>query len=206
MFGAKTTARQRVASKEREDDMPSRNQRWDRIAAVGRLVENARGGQFGRTALMKCLYFLKELRDVPIDYSFKLYTYGPFDSDVLEDLGYATSLDVVKSRAIRHPGGYGYELEPGVGLEYIKEHAKEFLAMHNADIDWVSEKFGNRSASELELISTIIYVDRTLAKKRPVQEEAVTDTVHGVKPHFNKDYILQQVRHLEAEGALQSLA
>jgi hypothetical protein len=46
---------------------------------------------------MKCLYFLQTVRRVPLRYHFGLYTYGPFDSDVLIDL----SLGTVKVGSVR---------------------------------------------------------------------------------------------------------
>ena len=55
-----------------------------RTASIAELVRKASAG-FGRTALMKCLYFLQTVHRVPLGYHFGLYTYGPFDSDVLSD-------------------------------------------------------------------------------------------------------------------------
>ena len=62
---------------------------------------------------MKCLFFLKVLKNVPLPYSFRLYTYGPFDSDVLDDLRYAEALGAVESTLVAYPGGRGYEYQRG---------------------------------------------------------------------------------------------
>jgi len=35
---------------------------------------------------MKLLYFLQEWKGVRLNYDFRLYTYGPFESEVLSDL------------------------------------------------------------------------------------------------------------------------
>ena len=64
---------------------------WDDWRVLGALKSDEGGehGRAGRTALMKFVYFLKELKGVPFDYRFTLHTYGPFDSRVLDDLSYA---------------------------------------------------------------------------------------------------------------------
>lgn len=186
--------------------MPDPRSQWNRIAVLSRMVEAAEGGSFGRTSLMKCLYFLKVLRGVPLDYHFRLYTYGPFDQDVLADLGYATSLGAVKSRLEYYPNGYGYQLEPSESLEHIKAHAGEMLAEHEGDIEWVVERFGGLSAARLELLSTIIYIDRSLQQQgRTATVEEIASKVYDVKPHFAMPEIVNEVRQLSAEELLENV-
>jgi hypothetical protein len=64
---------------------------FSKLAIITTLVRDSPIA-LGRTGLMKCLFFLKILENVPLPYNFRLYTYGPFDSHVLEDLQYAESL------------------------------------------------------------------------------------------------------------------
>src|SRR3972149_3482778 len=71
---------------------------WNRLALITALVKEMPG--LGRTAIMKLPFFLVVLRNVPLDYDLRLYTYGPFDSNVLDDLSYAESLEAVKSELI----------------------------------------------------------------------------------------------------------
>ena len=59
----------------------------NRIGTIARLAEKA-PPNFGRTALMKFCYFLQSLRGVPLSYRFTLYSYGPFDSDVLQQFNF----------------------------------------------------------------------------------------------------------------------
>src|SRR5262249_12172233 len=55
-----------------------------RLATIVALVERSSGKSLGRTAVMKLLYFLSALRGVQLGYRFTLYSYGPFDSEVLQ--------------------------------------------------------------------------------------------------------------------------
>jgi hypothetical protein len=130
----------------------------NRLAVITSLAQNV--DKLGRTALMKYCYFLQELRGVPLGYRFSLYSYGPFDSDVLADLDTAESLDGVKSSVVYFLGGYGYKIEPGVRAERLTELGSEFLASHQTDLKWLYNEFGGWSPGELELASTLIYSDR----------------------------------------------
>ena len=71
-----------------------------RLAVIAKLATLAPAGYLGRTALMKFCYLLQTVRQVPLGYRFTLYSYGPFDSDVLSDLG----------TAVQYLGGYGYRI------------------------------------------------------------------------------------------------
>lgn len=105
----------------------------DRLAVIASLAQKC--DNLGRTALMKYCYFLQVLRGVPLGYRFSLYSYGPFDSDVLADLDTAESVDGVKSSVVYFQGGYGYKIEPGARAERLTELGGEFLASHQPDLN-----------------------------------------------------------------------
>jgi len=73
------------------------------------LAQNEPTEWVGRTALMKFCIFLQTLRRVPLHYNFSLYSYGPFDSTVLSDLGDAEALGVVREVTF-YPSGFGYRI------------------------------------------------------------------------------------------------
>jgi hypothetical protein len=133
-----------------------------RLAIIAALAHRLAGGM-GRTALMKLTYFLQILKDVPLGYSFRLYTYGPFEPQVLEDLKVAEMMGAVRSTVFSYPGGYGYEIRPGEDADRVTGRAQDELAAHEGALDWVVGEFGSRSAIDLEMASTIVYVDRAAA-------------------------------------------
>src|SRR6266852_325989 len=99
--------------------MAKTDNKLDRIALIAHLVARA-PTRLGRTALMKCLFFLKAVEHVPLPYSFGLYTYGPFDSDVLDDLQYAEALRAVEGTLVEYPRARGYEYQRGPKIEEIE--------------------------------------------------------------------------------------
>jgi hypothetical protein len=173
-----------------------------RLAVLAELTARAPAA-LGRTALMKFRYFLQELRKVPPGYRFSLYIYGPFDSRVLSDLSTAESLSSVASKIVHYPGGYGYEITAGERSDAVREGGKSFLDQHRESIDWVLNEFGSHGSAELELESTIGFVDREAAeKKERLTITALAGQVRDVKPHLREDYILEKTRQLAAKGLL----
>jgi uncharacterized protein len=179
---------------------------FDRVALIAHLVARA-PTKLGRTALMKCLFFLKTVKQVPLPYSFGLYTYGPFDSDVLDDLNYAEALGAVEGTLVEYPKARGYEYQRGPKIEAIEKQAQEFLSRYEQSIDWVLSEFGNRSAIELEMASTLVYIDHvTHEKKGKTTIADLARKVHEVKPHLALNIIEDEACTLKEKGLIEAAA
>jgi len=179
----------------------------ERMALISILAEHSPANRIGRTQVMKFLYFLQVLRDVPLGYRFTLYSYGPFDSDVLADLANAEGLGVVDSTVIQFSGGYGYEIRPGRNADWLRERAARFLQRYRPDVDWVMEKFGSLKSGHLELVSTIVYVDREAADNgEELSLDEIAEIVHEIKPHFSHDEIMNFARWLNGQDLLEAAA
>ncbi len=152
---------------------------------------------------MKYCYFLQTLKDVPLGYHFSLYSYGPFDSAVLADLGEAEAQGFVDEAPI--PAGYGYRIKSSRSGEDLTQESR-FISEYKADVDWVVDEFGAESTSDLELDSTIVYVDREAADAaRVLSIEALTRQVGEVKPRFSESTIRMHVEALQNKDFLRAL-
>ena len=179
----------------------------DRLALMTYLCANAPKGSLGRTALMKICYFLQVLRGVPLGYRFTLYSYGPFDSDVLSDLGTAESFHALASSLDVYSGGYGYSIRKGERGDQCIKSGQAFLTSNRDAIDWALSEFGTHNSAALELESTIIYVDReAAAKSENISRQEMTRRVHDVKPHFSEETIANTIDNLSEKGLLHALA
>jgi uncharacterized protein YwgA len=175
----------------------------NRLAVLTKLVKESPSQSLGRTAIMKLAYFLTALRNVPLEYRFSLYSYGPFDSTVLRDVDFASTLGALRSRAVLYPTGYGYSIEPASDSDDVEALATDFLEAHQGDINWVIAEFGNLSAAELELASTVIYIDHEV-RSAPITMDELARRVHDVKPHFTTDRILGWIQTLKGKNLLDS--
>jgi hypothetical protein len=178
----------------------------NRVATLVALAAAVPGQTLGRTAAMKLVYFLQELYGVPLEYDFRLHTYGPFDADVLGDLGTATTLQALTEKTVTYSRGYGYEIGLGRRADVARTAAADWLAAHQSALDQVVQEFGSWSASDLELGSTILFVDRELKGQGTVAaHETIASRVRKIKPHFSEQAILARVKRFQAKGWLLSV-
>jgi len=177
-----------------------------RIALIAYFAEKSQSNWIGRTALIKLCYLLQTLRHVSLGYNFTLYSYGPFDAAVLQDLGNAVALGFVREELTLHGLGYGYRIHNRLPLQDVQRWSGSFLQNHREDIHWVIEEFGNLSASRLELLSTIVYADREADRSREsLTPERLAARVREVKPRFSEPQILQEVKSLKQKALLKSM-
>ncbi len=186
--------------------MTSNNGLTYRFAALASLAGAAPGRSIGRTAAVKLLYFLQELFDVPLGYDFRLYTYGPFDDEVLHDLGTAVSIDVLTEETVQYKSGYGYLIKPGNKADAIKRLASKWLETYRPAFDSVIEEFGSWSASDLELGSTVLFVDREFESTgRSASTQEVAKRVREIKPYFSDSTVLLRVKQFLGKGWIRSI-
>jgi hypothetical protein len=186
--------------------MSSSSTAQNRLGMIAALVERAPGRSLGRTALVKLAYFLQVLRRVPLGYDFRLYTYGPFDAEVLYDLAQGQTLQVVDVQTVLNPVGYGYDIRPGTNLDAAKRRVLPWLARYDQDLTWVVSEFAARSASELELLGTIVYVDQENQKqKQQVSVDHLVQRVREIKSHFTDAFVKAKVQELGGKQLLSSL-
>jgi len=177
----------------------------DRLALITFMSEQYPSGRLGRTVLMKFCYFLQALRQVPLGYRFTLYAYGPFDSNVLADLDNAESLGAVKTRVVYYSGGYGYVIEAAPHAPTVRGRGAAFLKRYEADIQWVLGSFQDLGSAELELVSTMIYVDREprrASETLPLHE--LVRRVRDLKPRFPESQVQRHAEWLAGQGLLHA--
>jgi uncharacterized protein len=187
------------------DHAMNAQERWlFRLAVLSELVERA-PGRLGRTAIMKLAYFLQAVKEVPLGYNFRLYTYGPYDSAVLTDLSQAEAMRAIKSKVVPNPSGYGYEFEPGPKVNEVKGLIKAGLTAHESAIRWVVSEFSSMSASDLELVSTILYADREAEQNgKTLKIDDLCLQVSQIKPRFALAYIRSKVDLMMTRQLLRS--
>jgi uncharacterized protein len=177
-----------------------------RITILARMLVKAPQQTLGRTQVMKLIYFLQELKRVDLGYDFRLFNYGPFDSDVLSDLGTATSDNVVKEVTKIYARGYGYEITPNARAYHFAEDLATSDSDLAAKVDEVISEFGSFSAAELELRSTILFVDREFLESGTLTSSSnLADRVRQIKPHFCIGTILDRVNEMYGMGWLRSI-
>jgi uncharacterized protein len=178
----------------------------DRVATLAYLASAVPGQRLGRTAAMKLMYFLQTLYGVPLGYSFRMYSYGPFDSAVLDDIGTADALKAIREKTVLNPLGYRHESTPGPDAEAIRAKAAKWLADNRQALDAVAAEFGGWSAAQLELGSTIVFVDREFkAERGGATLDEIALRVREIKPRFSAEEVRSKVEQFRSKGFLTSV-
>lgn len=182
------------------------NTPWHRYALIAELAQRLEGksAQFGKTSLQKMVYLLQELNDVSTNYQFSLYTHGPFTAQLLGDLDLVEAFGAVKVQYVL--SGYGgYQISPGSEWKAIRDKAAQFLDEKKDAIDRVVNEFGGFSAKELELRSTIVYLDREIKRSRKsLDRGGFIRLVKKIKPRFTEETIGEALGELESKGHVEA--
>ena len=173
-----------------------------RMGVISSIVKLRPG--LGKTAMMKYMFLLQKVYKVPLGYDFGIYTYGPYASEVMEDIDYANHQDIISIEREIYPTGHsGYHLLPSSKTEMILDKEKEFISKYEKSVQNVIELFGDKLAKELELTTTIIYLYGTyIANGWECTLETISANVREIKPHFNIDTIRNEYQHLFELGLL----
>ncbi|MBI3680516.1 MAG: hypothetical protein HY235_08985 [Acidobacteria bacterium] len=170
---------------------------WERYALIAEIVDRFRreNTTLGKTALQKTIFLLQRLFGVDCDYSYTLYTYGLYSADVARDLNIVEGFGAVD--VLYDWGTNGYDIRPAAATEELRKRAAPFLKEIEGPLDRLIADFGQFTAKDLELRSTIIYLAKT-----SMSETDLVERVHDVKPHFSHALIEAAIRELKNKGYL----
>ncbi len=155
----------------------------------------------GKTAVMKTIFMLQQVKHIDLSCEFSIYTYGPYDADVMEDIDELVSDGLLSSSAYSYKDYIGYTLSAtDSGAKAVPNLKNEDTVALKEVLDFVRGK----NAKELELYSTIIYVeDWYLKNEKTNNMTAIMKKVHELKPHFTKDVIQKAYTCLSEASFLQ---
>jgi len=179
---------------------------WKRYGVIVDLARRmeSKQSQFGKTALQKMIFILQDVFKIDCGYEFSLHTYGPFSSQVVHDLDFVETSKGVEVKSIGSSSGY--IILPGQEADRLQEKAAEFLnnqEVNNA-LNRLVEEFGDYSAKDLELISTITYVSKDLSEHNVSPSRGkVLQTVKHLKPKFSEDIIEKKMQNLLDNAFIQ---
>lgn len=151
----------------------------------------------GKTAIMKCIYLLQTVKKVPLGYHFEIYTYGPYSSTIMDEIDYARQCGYISVESLTYPTGqFGYQINCiDDGKSIVSKSS--LISTYSKEINEIMSEFGDKKASDLELLSTIVFV--TTVYKLSVQKE-ITDLVKKIKPKFEINYIDEKYKYLKEKA------
>ncbi len=171
---------------------------WQAYALIVHLAKRLNKKNFGKTKLQKIVYLADKLKRVRVGYDFNFYTYGPFSSDLAADLDYVESLggvEIVHNQTVNR-----YEIRPSESADRLESKTEKFFSDNKSAIDEIVDRFGDKQAKDLELLSTIIYVTHSGFSDK----DRIVQKTKDLKPRFNKEEIEDAYSQLNEWGYISS--
>ena len=166
--------------------------RAKRTAIVAALNQRLRqhGSWSGETHMQKAVYFLQELLRVRTDFDFVLYKHGPFSFDLRDVIGQMRAERLLEFRQQPYP--YGPSLVvPAQQEEVLRRRFPNTLRRYADRLEFVASELGRRRVSELERLSTALYVTR---QDSSASDNAKARQIVELKPHISYDDALSALR------------
>jgi len=181
---------------------------WDKYALITELsirFKKNKNAQFGKTIFQKIIFILQEVYNIPLGYDFSLYTYGPYASEVFQDLDFVESLKGVQIIPVETGYG-GYKIIPGKEHSIIRAKGKEYLESDSVRkaLNSLIKEFGGFTARDLELRATIIFIDRDLKGTPQHLLDDIAKLVHEIKPKFAIAEITKVIEEMSKKGYVLS--
>ena len=178
---------------------------WNQCGVIAELTKRLKdvSPQFGKTALQKMVFLLQEIYKVDVGYSFGFHTFGPFAGELLGDLDFAERMGAVQVKSVEGSYGNGYLIEPGEKISEFLGRAKPFLSQHRQAIDALVAAFGSKTAKDLELLTTIIYLNKEIMwdEVKMTRAEAI-GKIRELKPKFTDTDVRRGMTELETRHGL----
>lgn len=137
------------------------------------------GSWAGETHIQKVGYFLQDLLGVPLNAEYILYKHGPYSFDLRRTLSEMRAYQYADWQPNPYP--YGPTLVEGQLAGTLKRFT-EAPAEYDERIKFAAEWLGNKRVSELERLSTALYV--TLTEDEDMAEDRAA-RICELKPHVS---------------------
>ena len=162
-----------------------RTEDLEKLAILAEVVDRLkeRDSWVGRTHLQKAALFLQDLLDVPLDYKFVLYYYGPYSARLDDDIQMMRMLNIVD---IEPMGEFGPRYK--AGTTSLTEY-RSSVATYGKQIAAIADFFGSKTAAEVELLATVFYVMHTEGQFG----SELFGRVQRLKPRFSPAEIEQAI-------------
>lgn len=160
----------------------------EKAKIIIKIIHHAGNYKIGATHIQKYVFLFQKLFSGQTNYHYKLHNYGPYSSELANDVNLLEMTGFIKKAYA--PDGYGvfYSVNENASiarkLYEQKDESDEKLShlLEKIPITIPAKKIG--------LIATLKYVYDILQEQGNYDEESLFIIVHSIKP----DYEIQQIR------------
>ncbi|MBR2180381.1 MAG: hypothetical protein IJ949_00670 [Oscillospiraceae bacterium] len=108
----------------------------------------------------------------------------------------------IKTHRVDYGHGYsGYEIESATESDKVLERSQEFIKENSDTINQMLDIFRGKTAEQLELYATIVWVDRDM-KTTSRSSEDMCSIVKDLKPKFDENTINSGIEFIKGYNFL----
>ena len=169
----------------------------DQYAFVAFLIDQAAQSQkqLGKKALQKTVHLIQEMGGVDTGYRFSFYTYGPFSVNLAGDLDVIANSGGAKISYDAWDNHY--QIDPDEHTNRMIERGRKFIEKNKKTIERVLKTFGDRSAKDLELVSTIAYLRRHAPNEEFEDNCKLAKHVKSLKPKYSETEVEKAISEVK---------
>lgn len=157
------------------------------VVEEGYQAAQKEGRSLGRIALQKIMYFLK-VTDVPMNYRFEIYRYGPFCSQIMRDADLLEFDDVI----VDAKDQYGSSYQPSKNIHEFLGEFEEDIGEFRDSVRDLAEILAPKAPRVLELYATVHFVYREQKAKHregPWKQTVLERFMNLKKERFNREEV-----------------
>ncbi len=152
---------------------------------IAKLVEMSDGIE-GKKVMQKLVYFLQE-RGVPLGFKYQLYFYGPYSHELTYAISDFEAFGILLVQPAAN-NATAYRVGPAANI--FTNLNKIFLDRFQPILESVLDTFGKKTSSELELLATIDFIDKSLrGKEEKVNRGRVVELTKKEKAKYSETAI-----------------
>ena len=154
---------------------------FERWAILLELIKelNDKDSWCGETHIQKSVFFLQELKNIPLNYDFIIYKYGPFSFELSDEITALRAFDFIEVEAVPP---YGVTISIKANKNQLGKLYSEDVKKYKKDIEFIASQFGNKSVVQLEKLATAYYLFKIESLK---EKDEIVQRLRVIKPHIS---------------------
>ncbi|MCF7811770.1 hypothetical protein K9N50_12370 [bacterium] len=170
------------------------------VIREGQKVVERNNWYLGRTTIQKLMYFLK-VNGVPMRYKFSLYHYGPYCDDIVSDVYWMITDEVITDTSSDPVKYSDYKTNKAID-ELINKFQKE-INDYEDEINTIVNAFAPLKPRFLELIATLFYIfreKRATGRNEEFKESVVKEYLERKGDRFTQNEVENEYDRLIEVG------
>jgi|SRR5690554_5190105 len=155
-------------------------------------IMSRKGFVLSKMSLQQLVYIFQDFYSVVLNYTFELFTYGPYSVELIDDLDHLFSEDMLMVEYCQGPEHFGSKILPGDRYKEAYIPCEDFLSLNDNRIRKLIELLGKYNAHQLELRGALIY----LGRNKLASDSSLVEKIQIIKPYFTELEIIKAVREL----------